>query len=236
MVRRAIAAVARGASLATRPRRDGVVAQVDRSDPGPVVLVHGYLDGPGTPWWARLTGHLAEAGWAEDRVSHVESSLVSGVSLGSPRRYADDVRAALERAHDRHGEPVNLLCHSMGGLTARWCLEQGDGAALVEDIVTLGTPHQGTYAAYLGVLTAGGRSMLPSSSVIETLTEGGLEPSVRYTAVASRGDRAVVPTSNALVPEALAVEDTENVAVASRSHVELVSDPAVVSTYVDRLA
>lgn len=231
-----IASVARGFDLAASPRRTGVVGEVDPTEPSPLVLVHGYLDTLDTPWWSTLTDHLTAAGWSPDRIHHVESGRLPGAATGSPRRYADDVQAALERAHDVHGEPVNLLCHSMGGLTARWCLEQGDGAEVVDDVVTVGTPHRGTYAAYLGLVTAGCRSMVPRSRVIRTLNDGGLAPSVRYTAVASRADTAMVPTTSALLPEDLTAEDTHNVGVTSPNHVEMLYDADVVSSYIDRLA
>lgn len=236
MVLRTVSSVARGFGLTARSRETGVVGRVDPADPSPLVLVHGYLDTLDTPWWSSLTDHLTDAGWDEDRLYHVECGRIPGATTGSPRRYADDVQATVELAHDVHGEPVNLLAHSMGGLTARWCVEQGDGAELVDDLVTLGTPHQGTYAAYLGVFTAGCRSMVPSSPTIRTLNGDGLAPSVRYTAVASRTDSAIVPSASAFLPDDVADEDSRNVGVSSASHVEMVYDPAVVSSYVDRLA
>lgn len=229
--------VARGLGIASRPRQDGaVVGDVGTAEPSPVVLVHGYLDSERTPWWDVLAGYLEDAGWPADRVHRVSIGDLPGTTVGSPTAYADRVQAELERLHDAHDEPASVLCHSMGGLDTRWCVEQGDGAPLVDDVVTLGTPHRGTYAAYLGLLTAGGRDMLPGSTLVETLTEDGLEPSVRYTAVASTADELVVPSRNALIPEELVHGDTRNVEVDSLGHVEHVHDPDVFREYVERLA
>lgn len=212
--------------------RAGVVGGVGRADPPPVVLVHGYLDTWRAPWWSALTRRLVDAGWSRDRIYHVDT----GVTVGSPSEYAEDVRAALERAHDAHGGPAGLLCHSMGGLTARWCIERGDGAPYVRDLVTVATPHRGTYSGYLAFLTAGGRSMVPDSSFIRRLNRDGLEPSVRYTAIGSRGDRLIVPRRSAFIPDGLAHEDTANVGIDSRRHVRILQDPRAVSEYVERLA
>lgn len=47
------------------------------------------------------------------------------------------------------GKKANIVAHSMGGLVARYCLEKIPGcAAKINKIVTSGTPHQGTLAAY----------------------------------------------------------------------------------------
>jgi len=40
-----------------------------------------------------------------------------------------------------------LICHSMGGLVARWCVDRAAGADLVSSIVTIGTPHKGSILA-----------------------------------------------------------------------------------------
>ena len=36
-----------------------------------------------------------------------------------------------------------LICHSMGGLVARWCAEREDGHELVSRTITIGTPYKG---------------------------------------------------------------------------------------------
>jgi triacylglycerol esterase/lipase EstA (alpha/beta hydrolase family) len=166
-VLRQLRTITRGLGLSRGPTPDGaVVGDAAGQDPPPVVLVHGYLDSDRTPWWDVLTGYLTDAGWPAERVHRVEIGNLPGTTVGSPRAYARDVEAELERVHDAHGEPASVLCHSMGGLDTRWCVEQLDAAPLVDDVVTLGTPHRGTYAAYLGLLprAAGSWSLVVTSS------------------------------------------------------------------------
>lgn len=40
-----------------------------------------------------------------------------------------------------------FICHSMGGLLARWYVEQEGGAAFTRKLITIGTPHRGAAAA-----------------------------------------------------------------------------------------
>jgi pimeloyl-ACP methyl ester carboxylesterase len=44
-----------------------------------------------------------------------------------------------------------LICHSMGGLVARWCVERAEGANLVSKVITIGTPHKGSILALDGI-------------------------------------------------------------------------------------
>jgi len=57
---------------------------------------------------------------------------------------------ALERwrAQPGMGEAkLVLICHSMGGLVARWFAEQEGGAELIRALITIGTPHRGALKA-----------------------------------------------------------------------------------------
>jgi pimeloyl-ACP methyl ester carboxylesterase len=63
------------------------------------------------------------------------------------RRLKQVVEPALERWRAR-GEPyaearVVFICHSMGGLVARWYIQREGGAEVTSKLITLGTPHRG---------------------------------------------------------------------------------------------
>jgi pimeloyl-ACP methyl ester carboxylesterase len=61
------------------------------------------------------------------------------------------VEPALERwralAEANREARLILICHSMGGLVARWYVEREGGAALTRKLITIGTPHRGAVAA-----------------------------------------------------------------------------------------
>jgi pimeloyl-ACP methyl ester carboxylesterase len=61
------------------------------------------------------------------------------------------VHPALERwrasSPDRAAAQLVFVCHSMGGLIARWYLEKCGGAELTRKLITLGTPYRGAAKA-----------------------------------------------------------------------------------------
>ena len=66
----------------------------------------------------------------------------------SARMLKASVVPALERWRADTGNPdakLVLVCHSMGGLVARWFLEVEGGWELTRWLITLGTPYQGRY-------------------------------------------------------------------------------------------
>src|SRR4051812_30550915 len=48
---------------------------------------------------------------------------------------------------EREEARVILVCHSMGGLVARWYIERLEGASVTRALVTIGTPHRGALNA-----------------------------------------------------------------------------------------
>src|SRR5260370_337596 len=63
---------------------------------------------------------------------------------------------------------VHLVGHSLGGVIARWYIQELGGEKHVDTCVTIGTPHHGTVAAYLGIGPAA-QDMRPGSDVIDRL-------------------------------------------------------------------
>jgi len=80
------------------------------------------------------------------------------------RRLKEMAEPALERWRRQPGcgdAKLVLLCHSMGGLIARWYAEREGGAGLIRDIITLGTPHQGSVKALTALVNGLGPSLGP---------------------------------------------------------------------------
>ena len=89
---------------------------------------------------------------------------------------ANDVRAAaaglsveVERIVEETGfERIHIIGHSLGGLIARYYVTRLGGDARVHTLITLGTPHQGSYAAY-AVPTTLMQQMRPGSHLMREL-------------------------------------------------------------------
>ena len=55
----------------------------------------------------------------------------------------------VERIVEETGfERIHIIGHSLGGLIARYYVTRLGGDARVHTLITLGTPHEGSYAAY----------------------------------------------------------------------------------------
>lgn len=67
------------------------------------------------------------------------------------RALAGTIEDALERLQSRGGPyadaKVVFVCHSMGGLVARWYIEHCGGASITRKLITLGTPYRGAAKA-----------------------------------------------------------------------------------------
>ena len=106
------------------------------------------------------------------------------------------VRLKIERLYARYDlGPLSIIGHSKGGLIARYYVKRLGGEKRVKNLITLGTPHNGTPRAYLGCATIGpvARSvwqMTPMSPFIRRLKMGAFPSGVRFTSIYSKDDGA----------------------------------------------
>ncbi|MEV4207797.1 esterase/lipase family protein [Nocardia salmonicida] len=63
------------------------------------------------------------------------------------RAIADELGPWRESHPDRADAKVVFVCHSMGGLVARWYIERCGGAELTRTLITIGTPYRGAARA-----------------------------------------------------------------------------------------
>jgi triacylglycerol esterase/lipase EstA (alpha/beta hydrolase family) len=152
----------------------------------PVVLLHGY--GMTRTVFLALGAALARRGLGP----LVGLSYLSLRSVpASAERLARFVSRTLQH---EHAEKVDLVCHSLGGLVARYYVECLGGRAHVRRIVTIATPHQGTLLGYVA-MGASGLDLRPGSAVLLELAQS--PSSVPLTSIYSLADNIVVPPENA---------------------------------------
>jgi triacylglycerol esterase/lipase EstA (alpha/beta hydrolase family) len=97
---------------------------------------------------------------------------------------------------------VTLIAHSMGGLVCRAYLRQFGGAK-VSQLITLGTPHHGTFHAYIARGT-NGKQMRLGNSWLAALCE--IKVAVPFTSIYSAHDTIIAPQVSSIMPEAANVK------------------------------
>jgi pimeloyl-ACP methyl ester carboxylesterase len=125
--------------------------------PYPVLLVHGIWGGAGT-WAPVMIPALKSAGYKTYAIDFATAPLTM-----SNEAAIEDQAAALSSEigaviADSQANGVHLVCHSMGGLAARYYLEHpdlwqtgpgGTKYAGVDSLIMIGTPNWGTDASFL---------------------------------------------------------------------------------------
>lgn len=93
---------------------------------------------------------------------------------------------------------VDLVSHSMGGLSTRYYIKSLGGGANVSEYVSLGSPHYGLLLACFLTTSAGGQ-MCPFSSFLSSLNSGDDTPgTLLYTTIYSTSDELVPNSSSRL--------------------------------------
>ena len=207
-------------SAVRMPRATG-----DPSHDTPVVLLHGY--GHNRSGWYVLQRHLAAAGF-----STVHTMNYSPVRHDVPalaRRLADTVQVLRTLTG---AERVHVVGHSLGGLITRWYAQELGGGDHLSTAVTIGTPHEGTVAAW----AAPGRTaqeLRPGSWLIRRLAEGARPSPVRWVSYYSNTDLLVQPgVSGMLRHPALGAV---NVLAKDKGHLSLMLSGGVARSVVDQL-
>ena len=180
-----------------------------------VVFIHGFVCNRGfwTPWLRRVTasGHPFVA---------VNLEPVFG-SIDEYVPIVDQAVAAVTRAG---GLPPLVVCHSMGGLAARAWLRAGVNDGRVHHVVTIGTPHLGTWLARSSRVPNGRQMALGSEWLRALQSDRAGHDQPRFTCWYSNCDNVVFPSSGATLPGA------DNRLVVGAAHVELAFHPQVMDT------
>jgi triacylglycerol lipase len=140
----------------------------------------------------RCRQFLLQQGWPDTHVQWVDFAD----RYGSNVQHAGEIEYAVRELCRRAGVArIAVVAHSMGGLALRYYLASSS-ADRVHTAIFVGTPHNGTYAAYLA-WGGGGREMRPNSDFLRTLNQRQLPTHVRAHCIRTPLDTRVLPGSSA---------------------------------------
>jgi pimeloyl-ACP methyl ester carboxylesterase len=172
-----------------------------------LLLVHGFVCNRGL--WNRW---LQRLGMADIPFVAVDLEPV----FGSIDEYIAVIEDACQRIEAATGLAPVLVGHSMGGLAIRrWWAENSDERR-VHHVITIGTPHRGTWLARFA-MTCNARQMRQNSAWLRNLVRN--EPpgrAARFTCFYSHCDNIVFP------PSAATLEGADNRHLPAVAHVHMV--------------
>ena len=157
----------------------------------PIILIHGVIDNHTV--FAFLRRALNRRGFGR-----VITLNYSPLTDDIPR-VARRLKSLVEKVRRETGyERVHVIGHSMGGVIARYYVQQLGGDKRVHTLVTLGSPHSGTMPAYL-VPHSVARQMRPDSPVVQELDAPCPGCRTRMVAFWSDLDQMIIPKRNARI-------------------------------------
>jgi len=183
-----------------------------------VVFVHGYICNRGlwNPWMRRL--HKLDRAFVAVNLEPVFTSLDDYIPL---------LERAVARIEAATGLAPVIVAHSMGGIVARAWLrsratrKRSDGTDEAARLITIGTPHRGTWLARLA-LALNARQMRVDSDWLTALA--GREPPTLpglITSWWSECDQIVYPPPTAVYPgsEAKQLRGVGHIALTAREEI-----------------
>ncbi len=184
----------------------------------PILLVHGMVDNRSI--FTLLRRGLRRRGFG--RLIALNYSPLSNDVRGLARTLSELVeQVCAETGYER----IHVVAHSMGGIVARYYVQRLGGDERVHTLVTLGSPHEGTFPARLFPHPLV-RQLRPSSDLVAELREPAPDCRTRFVAIWSDLDQMIVPKTSAMLdhPDLM----TRNVFIRGVGHMSLPVDGRVV--------
>ena len=176
-----------------------------------LVLVHGFVCNRGlwNAWLKRLTAQ------GTPFVAVDLEPVFGPIQAGAAR-----IEAAVRRIEHCTGRPPVIVAHSMGGLAVRHWWSLPGNLHRAKHVVTLGSPHHGTWLARWGHTQNARQMRLGSAWLLELEAREDARMADRLTCFYSHCDNIVFPASTATMPGA------DNRHLCAVAHLAMVDHPA----------
>jgi len=182
----------------------------------PILFVHGWNSNSST--WNTMINRFTADGWTAAELNNwsYNFSQSNATTASQIATKVNQILAATGAAK------VDLISHSMGGLSTRYYVRNLGGGAKVDDYVSLGGPNHGTNTASFCFSTAC-REMRIGSSFLSALNSGDETPDVGVNWMTwwSPCDGVINPDSS------VALNGATNTQTACMSHSALHEDATV---------
>jgi pimeloyl-ACP methyl ester carboxylesterase len=170
------------------PIQRGLIISHLEASGTPILLVHGFIDNRSI--FTLLRRGLTRRGFGSVYAMNY-SSLTADVRTAAAQ-LGEEIEAIVA---DTGYEKIHVVGHSLGGLIARYYVTRLGGDEHVHTLVTLGTPHQGSYSAY-ALPSRLGAQMRPGSGLMRELQEPARGCTTRFISYWSDTDVVIVPQGN----------------------------------------
>jgi triacylglycerol lipase len=159
----------------------------------PILFVHGWSSSGSV--WNTMIGRFQADGWSAGEL-HNWSYNTSQSNATTARQLA--IRVSQVKAATGASK-IDIVTHSMGGLSSRYYLKNLGGTANVDAWVSLGGPNHGTGWAWFCFQTSC-REMRPGSSFLNALNSVDETPgAVRYGTWWSPCDEVINPDTSTIL-------------------------------------
>jgi len=155
----------------------------------PIVFVHGFWDKNSV--FKSMSTYLKDKGW---KVCD-SFDIIPNNGMISIEEMAEQL-AGYVNAQLGTEEPFLLLGFSMGGLVSRYYVQNMGGINRVKHLITISSPHRGTWMAYLFNRKAC-IQMRPNSSFLNSLNaELNFLQRIRLTSIWANYDTTIIPNNS----------------------------------------
>ncbi len=182
-----------------------------------VVLIHGFMASAG------VFRPMRKALETQARIKVATFTHAPGEGI---QRIARNLGRLVERIP--RSARIHLVGHSLGGLVARWFVQELEGHGRVAQTVSIASPFFGTTRAKLFPYLVGA-DLVAESSVLARLRARAHDFEVPHLSLVAEADRVVVPETSAMFPAG------EVVSFRDRGHNSLLYDPRSIDLIVERV-
>jgi triacylglycerol lipase len=181
----------------------------------PILFVHGWKGSESN--WTTMIGRFEKDGWPKEDLNNWTYNTAQSNAI-TAKEEATKVTEILKKTG---ATKIDLISHSMGGLSTRYYVKNLGGESTVEDWVSLGGPNHGTEVANLCPETSC-LEMRIGSTFLNELNAGDETPgSVHYATWWSPCDEFIKPVESVILTGATNTE-TECI-----SHLSLLTNEKV---------